>query len=70
MHAINPSITQEDIATLAYRLWEETGRPGDRDQEFWFAAEQQLNAGRGGAVSPATTGKKSAQRRASRKRRD
>lgn len=34
--------THEDIARLAYKLWEESGKPGDRDAEFWLKAEQLL----------------------------
>ncbi|CAH2600138.1 conserved protein of unknown function [Rhodovastum atsumiense] len=29
---------------LAYRLWEEAGRPDGRDHEFWYAARQQVEA--------------------------
>ncbi len=69
MRTIDPSLIQEDIAVLAYRLWEEAGRPGDRELEFWFSAEQQLSAGPRAVGDPITIDKKSGQTRASRKRR-
>jgi len=34
--------TAADIRALAYRLWEEDGRPVGRDHEFWFEAEKTL----------------------------
>lgn len=34
----------EQIATRAYQLWEKAGCQADRDQEYWFEAERQLNA--------------------------
>ena len=44
-----PSHGPDQIAGLAYGLWEQAGRPAGRDQEFWFKAEQQL----AGAAKPA-----------------
>ncbi|CAA7623222.1 DUF2934 domain-containing protein [Magnetospirillum sp. SS-4] len=38
-----------EIKDLAYRLWEEAGRPDGRDQEFWLRAE----AGLTGTAPPA-----------------
>jgi hypothetical protein len=35
-------ITTERIAACAYSLWEQSGRPHGRDQEFWLQAEQKL----------------------------
>ena len=32
----------EQIAARAYSLWESAGYPDGRDQEFWFAAENEL----------------------------
>ncbi len=32
----------EQIAERAYSLWEMAGYPDGRDQEFWFAAENEL----------------------------
>jgi len=34
--------TYEKIALLAYRYWEERGRPGGSDQEDWFRAEREV----------------------------
>ena len=31
------------VRDLAYRLWEEHGRPIGRDEENWFEAERLLN---------------------------
>jgi len=33
-----------DIASRAYQLWDEAGRPGDRDLEFWLQAEKEVAA--------------------------
>ena len=30
------------VRNLAYSLWEQAGRPGGRDQEFWLEAERLL----------------------------
>jgi len=38
------STNQEQIACVAYGLWEKAGRPAGRDLEFWFKAEQQIIA--------------------------
>lgn len=35
---------REQIAALAYKLWEKGGRLPARDQEYWFEAEKQLKA--------------------------
>jgi hypothetical protein len=35
-------ITTEAIASFAYTLWEQSGRPNGRDKDFWFQAEQKL----------------------------
>jgi hypothetical protein len=34
--------TNEDIAVLAYRLWQENGCPDGTQEEDWVRAEQQL----------------------------
>lgn len=34
--------SEREIAARAYQLWEEAGRPKDRHDEFWHAAEQEL----------------------------
>lgn len=31
-----------DVRALAYRLWEQNGRPSGRDQDFWIEAERKL----------------------------
>lgn len=33
----------EDVRVLAYRLWEDDGRPQGRSEEFWFRALDQLS---------------------------
>lgn len=33
---------REQIAERAYTLWESAGYPDGRDEEFWFAAENEL----------------------------
>lgn len=35
------SLNYQQIATVAYRLWEQAGRPDGRDVEFWLQAERQ-----------------------------
>lgn len=34
--------TVPSIALRAYQLWEAAGRPHDRDEEFYFQAEEEL----------------------------
>lgn len=34
------NIREQRVRTMAYRLWEEAGRPWGREEEFWLAAEQ------------------------------
>jgi hypothetical protein len=34
----------ESIATRAYMLWEQAGRPQGRDLEYWLLAEAQLKS--------------------------
>jgi hypothetical protein len=41
---------EEAVRELAYRLWEQRGRPHGRSEEDWFAAEKRL-AGDSGASS-------------------
>jgi hypothetical protein len=36
---------EEQIRSHAHMLWEKAGRPDGRDDEFWHAAEAELNAG-------------------------
>lgn len=35
-------ITSDNIASRAYLLWEQAGRPHGRDLEFWSQAEHQV----------------------------
>jgi hypothetical protein len=35
----------DDVAFLAYKLWQERGCPCGCDQEDWFRAENQLKKG-------------------------
>jgi len=35
-------VPHEQIALLAQQLWEEAGRPSDRDLEFWLRSEAEL----------------------------
>lgn len=39
-----PRITAEQIASRAYFIWEQHGRPAGREREHWLLAEQQLKA--------------------------
>ena len=41
-HAASPHADQ--IACLAYGLWERAGRPGGLDKDFWFEARHQLRS--------------------------
>ena len=36
--------THEDIAALAYALWQEQGRPEGKHEEHWLRAEEKLTA--------------------------
>jgi len=36
--------SEEQIRSYAHQLWEKAGRPAGRDDEFWHAAEVELNA--------------------------
>ena len=42
--------THEDIAALAYALWQESGCPEGTHEENWLRAEQELTADRKTAV--------------------
>ncbi|MFL9919354.1 DUF2934 domain-containing protein [Paraburkholderia fungorum] len=37
-------VTEEQIQTLAFYLWEKEGSPDGRSQEYWGKARQQLGA--------------------------
>jgi hypothetical protein len=34
--------SKQEIEARAYKLWEQAGRPKDREAEFWHLAEQEL----------------------------
>ena len=36
---------EDEVQALAYRLWEEAGRPTGKSQEHWYRAEQLLRSG-------------------------
>ena len=36
------TLSHEDIAQLASRIWKQEGRLGGRDREYWLEAERQL----------------------------
>jgi hypothetical protein len=38
----HPIATEESIASRAYSLWEQAGRPHGRDLEYWLLAESQV----------------------------
>lgn len=35
-------VTADTIRVRAHELWEQAGRPQNRDEEFWVEAESQL----------------------------
>ncbi len=37
-----PAFSHSEQAALAYKLWEEAGRPSDSQEHYWFEAEQKL----------------------------
>lgn len=39
---MQPPITEEQVRTVAYRLWEEAGCPEGKADEFWGRARQEL----------------------------
>lgn len=38
-------VTEEQIRTLAFYLWEKDGSPDGRSEEYWEKARQQLGVG-------------------------
>ncbi|MCP1966911.1 hypothetical protein AB7M49_000885 [Bradyrhizobium elkanii] len=34
--------TEKEIEKRAYEIWERSGKPGGREEEFWRLAEQEL----------------------------
>ncbi len=39
-------VIHETIATRAYEMWEQDGRPDHRADDFWLAAEQEQVTGK------------------------
>lgn len=50
------------IRDLAYRLWEEEGRPEGREAEHWLIAERRLQSDEAAREAPVKKAKKSAPR--------
>jgi hypothetical protein len=48
-----PALSRDEIAALAWQIWEKEGSQHGRDQEYWFRAEQQLLAARQQEITPA-----------------
>ncbi|KAE8753762.1 DUF2934 domain-containing protein [Paraburkholderia madseniana] len=46
-------VTEDQIRTLAFYLWEKDGSPDGRSEEYWEKARQQLGAG-GNPAEPET----------------
>jgi uncharacterized membrane protein len=46
-------VTEEQIRTLAFYLWEKDGSPDGRSEEYWEKARQQLGAD-GASTTPRT----------------
>ena len=39
---LEPNCNEDEVAALAYKLWQERGCPNGSDQEDWFRAENEL----------------------------
>jgi len=48
------SQSQSEVSNLAAKLWEEAGKPGGRDSEFWSKAERMLSQKKAAPVPAAT----------------
>ena len=46
-------ISNSTIATVAYKLWEDAGKPKGRDTEFWLAAENQIKQPKAASIKTA-----------------
>jgi hypothetical protein len=42
------AVQEEEVRQLAYRLWEEAGRPEGKDAAFWALAESRVVGTSGG----------------------
>jgi DUF2934 family protein len=71
MASAQPSPTREDIAQLAYRLWEERGAPIGSPEVDWARAEEELSAATtvAATTAPAGPGGRPAKSRSSARRR-
>ncbi|RFU48345.1 DUF2934 domain-containing protein [Paraburkholderia sp. DHOC27] len=49
-------VTEEQIRTLAFYLWEKDGSPDGRSDEYWLKAQQQLTGNTGEGNSGAGNG--------------
>jgi hypothetical protein len=49
----NNSVNQDEIASIAFILWDQAGRPSGRDLEFWLSAERRVIAHQTPADNPA-----------------
>jgi hypothetical protein len=63
IHQNNASPTHEQIACVAYSLWEQAGRPADRDMEFWTQAESRLKTSSTAVSEAASNGSAGAVKR-------
>jgi hypothetical protein len=58
-------MTQQDIGTRAYELWEKEGRPNGRDLAHWLEAERML---RQQATAPVAAPRRDARLKGNRQR--
>ena len=47
LHPTSKSLNHEAIATRAYEIWVECGKPENLDDAIWLEAERELMTGRG-----------------------
>jgi len=47
--------TRMEVVRRAYELWEQTGKPEGRDQEFYLQAERELSAPPAGSEEKSET---------------
>ena len=53
--ATQKNTSRDEIASRAYHIWEETGRPAGRDLEHWLQAERELTSAQAIDAEPAAT---------------
>ena len=58
-------MTQQDIGTRAYELWEKEGRPNGRDLAHWLEAERMLQRQ---VAAPAAAPRRDARQKGNRQR--